>query len=193
MGNYKTKNMKIQKLKQLIKRIFKQPIKKYYFGKIQYGCPYFYPINFVSTIIYIRKLKLNSEANLKDAIPIVKKALKYNNLPLIRRSKYWIIKLFKNHYYIEIGFPIAIKTVNLGWKDKWNSPRFEWNPQFHIYFFGLQFCYWWKSPINDEDRYWEQILWFLEYSNKDIKKAEETWGWVDGITKLSTWNKDCLI
>jgi len=171
------------KIQQQIKGIFKLPIKKYYLGKIRFGCPYFYPINFVPTIFYIRKLIINSNGG-RD---------KFKNLPMVRRSKYWIFKLFGNHYYLEIGFPIAIKNVELGWKDKFNSPRFEWNPQFHIYFFIWQFCCHWKSPIKEEDRYWEQILWFLEYSNKDIKKAEDTWSWIDGVTKLSTWNKDCLI
>ncbi|MCK9416613.1 hypothetical protein M0Q97_08160 [Candidatus Dojkabacteria bacterium] len=74
-----------------------------------------------------------------------------------------------------------------------NSPRYEWQPSFQIYFFKWQFCIFWDSPDGDNDNYYEMILWYLEYSKKDIKKAEETWDWVDSDTKKSTWNNDYLI
>ena len=48
------------KLSQLIKEtkgVFKPPVKKYYLGKLVYGTPYFWPINFNSTIISFRKLE----------------------------------------------------------------------------------------------------------------------------------------
>jgi hypothetical protein len=86
-----------------------------------------------------------------------------------------------------------IHKTELGWKDKYESPRYEWSPALYILFFNLQFIIWWNSPDNDNDSYYEMVLWYLKYSDKDIEKAEKTWGWVDYYTKKSTWNKDYLI
>lgn len=190
--------MKISKLKEEIKGVFKQPSVKYYFGKIRYGCPYFFPWNFNNTIISIRKLKLKTQDELdeyNEKHSHLNKENRFINLPMVRRCKNWIIKVFNNYYYIELGFPISIKNVELGWKDKWDSPRFEYSPQFHIYFFDLQFNYIYCVPKNTpcSDKYWEQILWYLNYCDKDIKKCKATWNWVDGETKQSTWDDSYLI
>ena len=149
-----------------IKGAFKPPKKSYYIGKIIYGTPYFFPWDFNKNVLTIRKEK-----------------------PKYLRCSYF--RLFG--YYISYGWPIKIGKVRLGWKDKWNSPRFEWSPMFYIFFFKWQFCIHWISPNEDEDKYWEMILWYLYYSDKDIKKAEETWGWIDSKTKLSTWDKKNLV
>ena len=158
--------MKIKKTKQDIKGVFKLPIKRYYLGKIAHGCPYFDPWNFNSTILTIRKKR-----------------------PQYLRCKYF--RLFG--FEISYGWPIKTVRYDLGWKDKFNSPRFEWSPSFQIWFFRWQFCVWWVSPNGDEDEYWEMVLWYLNYSDKDINKAKETWGWVDCNTKLSTWDEKYLI
>ena len=81
----------------------------------------------------------------------------------------------------------------MGWKDKFNSPRFEWTPSFQIWFFNLQFCIHWAAPDNNNDLYYETILWYMKYANKDIYEAEKTWGWINYETKESTWNKEYLI
>ena len=158
--------MKIKEIKYNIKGVFKLPIKKYYFGKVKHGCPYFYPWNFNRTILTIRRKR-----------------------PQYLRCNYF--KLFG--YEISYGWPIAFVSYDLGWKDKFGSPRFEWSPSRQFLFFGLQWCMWWVSPVGNEDEYWEMVLWYLNYSDKDIKKAKETWGWVDYNTKLSTWNEKYLI
>ena len=49
--------MKLSELLKEIKGVFIPPKKSYYLGKLKHGTPYFYPMGFVSTIIYIRKLK----------------------------------------------------------------------------------------------------------------------------------------
>lgn len=161
--------------KQLIKEIkgvFKLPKKQYYLGKLNFGCPYMYPRNFNSSIITIRK-----------------DISKYN------RCKYF--KLFNRIIYY--GWPIKVVWLELGWKDKYDTPRYEWSPAFYIYFFKWQFCIWWNAPIIDNekysnnDKYYQMILWYLKYSDKDIKKAEETWSWVDFETQVSTWNNNYLI
>jgi hypothetical protein len=83
--------------------------------------------------------------------------------------------------------------VRLGWKDKFDSPRFEWSPSFMIFFFGLQFVTFWHAPNNNDDTYWEMILWWLNYSKKDLEKAKKTWPWVSHPDKITTWNEDYLI
>jgi hypothetical protein len=160
--------MNIKDIKKDIKGIFKLPVRKYYLGKIEHGTPYFYPWNFNRTILTIR-----------------------NERPKFLRCNYF--KLFNKE--ISYGWPIKIVKYDLGWKDKWESPRFEWCPSFQIWFFKWQFCMWWVAPGEDKnnDRYWEQVLWYLNYSDRDINKTEKTWGWIDYDTKLSTWNKNYLI
>lgn len=74
-----------------------------------------------------------------------------------------------------------------------NSPRYEWQPSFQIYFFKWQFCIFWNAPDGDNDLYYEMILWYLKYSNKDVNKAKETWGWINYNTKESTWNDKYLV
>lgn len=189
--------MKTKQLLKDIKGVFKSPKKKYYIGKAQ-GYPYFLPSGFISSIFKIRKLKLRTEEQIKEyseRYPYLKKSndSKYINYPMVRRSKYWIKNIFGNDYYIIIGWPFAIDTIQLGYKDKYDSPRYEWSPSFHIYFFWWQFSIFLNSPDGDNDHYYEQILWYLKYSNKDIIKAKETWPWVNFETKESTWNNKYLI
>lgn len=144
----------------------KKPIKKYYLGKITHGSPYYYPWNFNRNIVSIRK----------------------NSIPMVRRAKDWVFNLFGNQYWIQIGWPIKISRHELGWKDKYDSPRFEYAPGFYIYFFRWQFCMWEVSPVGETDQYYEQKLWLEEYSNNDYDEAKSTWPWVDGHTKKSTWD-----
>jgi len=183
----------MKSIKQLINNQFIPPKKVYYFGKLSYGTPYFYPWSFNSTIIGVRKLalKTDEEANAyTKQYPWNKDKLeaKFNKVPMVRRTKYWIKKIFGNYYLIDIGWPIMIKSVKLGWKDKWNFPRHEWSPAFQILFFKWQFCIFWKAPFDDDDKYWEMILWYANYCDYDIVKAKETWGWIDYETQQSTWN-----
>lgn len=87
-------------------------------------------------------------------------------------------------------FPIHIMSWNIGWKDKYNTPRYE-TPGYFIIFFGRNYRTCWqfsmvvKAPevycCNDctrtdhEDNYWESILWYLNYAesyNKLDKKQD---------------------
>lgn len=148
------------------KEVFISPVKKYYLGRIVYGTPYFQPRNFNSTILTIRKKK-----------------------PHFLRNKHF--KLFG--YEISYGWPIAFHSNDLGWKDKFDSPRFEWSPSFMIFFFKWQFCIHWVPDTEDVDNYWEMVLWWKYYSNEDMHKARMTWPWRDGKTKRSTWNNKFVI
>lgn len=185
--------MKTRDIKRDIKGVFVQPQRKYYIGKIIHGTPYFDPWGFNSTVITIRKLKLRTDNDRNERekrYPHLKDSPenKYSNLPMARRCKYWIVR----DWFIQIGWPVAVRRNELGWKDKFDSPRFEWPPAFYIFFFRWQFCCWWVAP-NGDDRYWEMILWYIKYSKKDIKMAEDTWGWVDFNTEKSTWNSTYLV
>jgi hypothetical protein len=196
--------MTLKELKKDIAGVFKPPVKKYYFGKLLHGAPYFFPINFNKNIISFRKIIKKTEEELNELqFHHMRKSeyYQYKNLPMVRRSKDWIFKLFGNYYWLEIGFPISIYYHGLGWKDKFESPRHEWNPAFYIFFFRWQFCIWWVAPplekpikgYRDNDTYYEMILWYSRYCDKDIEKARSTWSWVDGVTKKSTWIDEYLI
>ena len=189
------------KLSQLIKEtkgVFKPPAKKYYLGKLIYGTPYFWPCNYCSTILTFRKLIERSREE-RDKLAIQypwnkdRDIDKFTNLPMVRRSKNWIFKLFRNCYWLQIGWPIYIYWNELGWKDKFNSPRFEWSPAFYIFFFKWQFVIHWVAPDGDNDRYYEMILNYIHYCDKDIEKTKKDWGWIDSGTNLSTWNEDYLV
>ncbi len=190
--------MRINRLIKEIKGVFVLPKKQYYFGKLVHGTPYFWPINFNENIITIRKLKLRSGLEMTEYVeqfPHLKhnNKIKFSNLPTIRRNKNWIVKIFNNYYFIEIGWPISVKMIDLGHKDKFDSPRYEWSPMFQINFFHWQFCMFWIAPDGNNDLYYEMILWYLNYADKDIIQAKETWDWIDGDSKLSTWNDKYLI
>lgn len=157
--------MKLSEIQKGIKGVFKLPVKRYYLGKITHGCPYFSPWWFNSTIITIRKER-----------------------PQYLRCKYF--KLLG--YDISYGWPFKIVKYGLGWKDKFDSPRYEWSPSFQIWLFKWQFCMWLVAPVENGDTYWEMVLWYLKYSKKDILKARDTWGWVNTKTKQSTWDNNCL-
>lgn len=147
-----------------IKGVFILPKKRYYFGKVRYGSPVFYPKNYNKFIISIKKNKS-----------------KY------QRNKYF--KLFG--LFIYYGSPIIFKKNDIFWKDKYDSPRVEFIPSLTIYFFFLQFCIFYNSPDGNNDIYYEMILWYLYYSDKNIQKAKNTWGWKSNGT--STWNDNLLI
>ena len=99
---------------------------------------------------------------------------------------------------------IHIMSVDVGWKDKFDSPRYEYPPAIWIHLFKLNLIWYWELP-NEKymDDYWEQALWYLYYSsyNKekkgydklDINKAKKSWPWQDHKTKKSTWTDKFLI
>lgn len=98
---------------------------------------------------------------------------------------------------------IHIMSVDVGWKDKFDSPRYEYPPAIWIHLFKLNLIWYWELP-NEKymDDYWEQALWYLYYYKNisygrldapDIKKAKESWPWEDIRTKQSSWNDKYLI
>jgi hypothetical protein len=178
-------------LKEIKKSPFKQPNKNTYLGKIRYGVPYFYPSGFNPNIITIKKLELTPKEDLDNMRnDFIRRAKRFKNQPKSKGGFEKTFKLFGNYYWINIGSPIKIKSTELGWKDKFNSPRFEFEPTFNIFFFFWQYRI--SYGVDNADKYWEMYLWWKYYSDEDIVKAEKTWQWFDSETKKSTWDKNML-
>jgi len=154
----------MDKLRKEIEGVFKPPKNTYYLGKIKFGTPYFYPRNHNKTIISFRHTPLKYSSNKS-------------------------FKLFGLYWYL--GWPIVVRRNTLGWKDKFETPRFEWSPAFYLFFFKWQLCVWKSPPFGEVDLYWEMILWWKEYSKKDIELAKSTWPWVS--KGVSTWDDAYLI
>lgn len=189
------------KLNTLLKSIkespFKPLVKKWYIGKIVHGSPYFNPTGFHPTIFNIRKLIIRDEKSYQEMIkdrPWLIERERYINLPMVRRNKDKIISFMGNKYFISWGCPIAYREVELGWKDKFDTPRFEWGPSRMLYFFKWQICIFYKPEniVSGVSNYWEMYLWWRHYSLQNLPLAKSTWPWRDGKTKESTWNENNL-
>jgi len=161
-----TQTMNITNLLKQIEGVFIQPDLYITVGKA-YGYPYFPPMKYVGSIIRVNKRPVDKSG---DVI-----------LPMTRRAKNFLI----GRWYIEAGWPVAISRTQLMWKDKYDAPRFEWAPSITFYFFGYMIR---LMPKADE-KYYEQVLWWFYYSNRNIDKAEETWPWRD-MNGKSTWNNN---
>lgn len=178
-------------IKEIKKSPFKTPKKRYYFGKIKFGTPYFTPRGFNSSIISFRKLKKRTPLEYNDIIKDRPKFVHskdhamYENVPNIRRCKDWIFKVLNTWVWIQIGSPIKISKSDLNWKEKFGTPRFISAPNFMIFFFWWQFCIYYEPP-NGSHNYWEMFLWWKNWSDKNIDKAKSTWSWVNN--NKSTWD-----
>lgn len=91
---------------------------------------------------------------------------------------------------------IQIMSSDVGWKDKWGSPRFEYTPYIWIHLFGFNMVWYLGLKPHQqhlyEDEYWEQLLWYLYYQSGSIKDAKRTWPWTDHNTHKSTWNDEFI-
>jgi hypothetical protein len=100
---------------------------------------------------------------------------------------------------------ITIVSKDVEWKDKWDSPRYENYPFIWIHIFNINLLWYWELPLHlnkDIDQYWEQALWYLYYyttlsygrlDKPDIRRAKESWPWVEYKTNISTWKDQFLI
>ena len=99
---------------------------------------------------------------------------------------------------------IHIMSKDVGWKDKYDTPRFECSPYIWIHIFKWDLIWCWSLPLHQkhrEDEYWEQALWYLYYYNTysqglldkpNIEKAKENWPWQDSKGN-SSWNDNYLV
>ena len=100
---------------------------------------------------------------------------------------------------------IHIISNDVGWKDKNDTPRFEYPPYIWIRIFKINLLWYWDLPLHQKgiltEDYWEQALWYLYYydnisykcSKPNINKAKESWPWQDYKTKKSSWSDEFLI
>ena len=107
----------------------------------------------------------------------------YSNPLYYQNSK--ILKVFKRcpfkihigkYHYIMFSDPIRNRSIEilftgLGWKDKYNSPRYEYPPNILFKFFNFEFriIWTWGDYLKDTI-YWEDVLSYYEYNTslKDI-------------------------
>lgn len=120
-------------------------------------------------------------------------------------TKVWLFGFGRKRfpfYYSEFNWLFHYESNDVIYKDKWDSPRLEIEPQKYIALFGglIWFGYKLFAPINDDDLsskytssddYWEQLIWTHDYCNDDLDKARSTWGWTD-MENNSTWNDNFL-
>lgn len=125
-----------------------------------------------------------------DDDDIIKKSKGVFKKPL--KKWYWgfgINKRAFRPYNEDYIHPILyINSWSLSWKPKYDYVCFEDNPQVWFCLFKfLWFGYNLVSPVEEdfEDSYWEQMIWYVNYSDCDLKKAEETY--------FSEWDKKYLI
>lgn len=152
----------------------------------------------------------------KHKLPFTKTWNRYHN-PLY----YWwksrkVFKRPKAHFHIGkiewfFGFPcrrdylncfIDFRMCGLGWKDKWDSPRHEWDPYIAITFFRKWWLIWIFNWSNKEENSslrsmatWEAMLDYLYY-NKSIEEciARHAWkGEKNGIETITTIHKNLKI
>lgn len=97
-------------------------------------------------------------------------------------------------YLYRESFLLSVTSQDVIWKDKYNTPRLEYPPRIDIVLFKyLHFHLRIDGPKNQEDEYWEQILWTLYYCNGDIEKAKKTWPWKKYENENeTTWNNKFL-
>lgn len=97
-------------------------------------------------------------------------------------------RVFKPYDNDSINPILYINSWSLSWKPKHDYVCFEDNPQVWVCLFKFfWFGYILVSPVEDEfeDYYWEQMIWYVNYSDCDLKKAEKTY--------FSEWDKKYLI
>lgn len=147
-----------------------KPLKlEWYFGKVAKGVPYFLPRRWRKTTI-------------REAIENATKSI--NTINLNKRSfEDW----FKHHkrYTKAIPKKIGFDFVNLGWKTKYGSHRFEYSPVWSFVAFGYQVTLTFIAP--ELDHYWES---FLAYHYETDKKLSVRERLDDCIKKFpQTWTK----
>ena len=88
-------------------------------------------------------------------------------------------------YYSSHGKILTVWSNDIIWKDKFNSPRFEFPASINICFFRkwqIYIC--WESPVKEyhsffclDDCYWEAVLWYLYYGKTPEEACELVSGW----------------
>jgi hypothetical protein len=85
-----------------------------------------------------------------------------------------------------------VTNLPIMWKTKWeyDDVRFEWNPQFSLTLFGITFWvqvyYKNNRPGGDVDNYWEMMIYYLYFSNKEYVENKKK----DYLRKIEINNEE---
>ena len=159
--------------------------------------PYKATVMYTMFVSYINRLwshlkdrRLNIVSIINDEPDVIKKAKGVFKKPV----KKWYCgfginkRVFKPYDNTRINPILYINSWSLSWKPKYDYVCFEDNPQvwfclFKFFWFGYKLA----SPVKEdfEDEYWEQMIWYVNYCDCDLKKAEETY--------FTEWKKKYLI
>jgi hypothetical protein len=114
---------------------------------------------------------------------LVRKEFKRPKCHFIFKKNLWFFGLYINPTYYNRF--IHIRTSAVGWKDKYDIPRHEWDPFIQIVFFRKWHMVWLFNWVDKTDQRsyissmatWEAILDRIYY-NKDLQTSinENTWG-----------------
>lgn len=112
------------------------------------------------------------------------KARKYFKRPKI---SFHLFFKFQNSPYVNdnnVGKILDIEFHDVGWKDKWSSPRHETDPYIWVCFFKtfgffIRFNIYYYNEYGEKENgnmhYWEYVLYWLYYKNKKSLRCYSNW------------------
>ena len=108
------------------------------------------------------------------------------NSNIRKKLKKWHLSWLPPIIKLPIWMKFHIVNLDLGWKTKWDTYRYEFPPQFTIIAFDLSLSLTLHCPVKNEfacdDHYWEAILNHL-YANKSGRLKET----IESTGIWSTW------
>lgn len=106
-----------------------------------------------------------------------------------QKLRKWGLGWWPTQIELPLFFAFYIFNYDMCWKTKYDDYRYEFPPQFSIVFFGLCFSVWLNAPDNNNDDYWESILWYLQYGSlADVDKEMGYWMKMENNVKVPRLN-----
>ena len=137
---------------------------RFYLGRTKIGTPVFYPRKWV---------KATPERAHKAVEDYIKREENYNKLnPDYARKIRPYDEVFaeKMKYSYAVPLKVGFSFCGLGWKTKYDSIRFEYNPVWSAVCFGYQIALIFR-PEHDM-RYWESYLFYSKATDKSKSTKE---------------------
>lgn len=160
---------------------FKRPNISFYFGKIDKGVPYFLPRRWKN--LTYEEAREEVVKDIQRRIDISKKVNEEYKVPTRKEMQ----SLIKQKRKSQRAHPTKwqIKTIGLGYKYKFNTPRHEWDPMLSVVGFNRQFCiYVGFNDLTLNSCYWEAWIYYRDNTKgtieERVKQCREnysvTWG-----------------
>ena len=137
---------------------------RFYLGRTKIGTPVFYPRKWV---------KATPERAHKAVEDYIKREENYNKLnPDYARKIRPYDEVFaeKMKYSYAVPLKVGFSFCGLGWKTKYDSIRFEYNPVWSFVCFGYQIAL--IFPPENDSHYWECFLYYSRDTNKSKSRKE---------------------